>query len=241
MSHVPADGYGQWGIPNNITTCCQNITGQCAGNTVGNSGNFPCALAGRILKASATGIVSNERAGGIIDDGLARTCCDLPPCTAPGLEITTAAPLVLRPPSGATIDAVASLPLCFMPPGAALQWEWTCSDTTLPVDAQTSGTNSLRIRPFTYLAGASFNLTVVVALSSIPNDTSTATIPVQIEATPEVFAAISGGSKRRLFRGDSLTIDGTESSDPDSPPAAAVDWDSVLVSSHAILPVVCEI
>eukprot|EP01043_Picozoa_sp_COSAG02_P059947 COSAG02_NODE_7736_length_2868_cov_3.812268_1_plen_721_part_10 len=202
-------------VGNSTVACCQDITGFCAGNTAGISADFPCNSTGRVLKRGARAIVST---------GLARDCCDLMPCSAPGVVITTEAPLITRPSASVSVTAVGALPLCAVPSGAILQWEWSISDPAVVLDPQTRSTSQLQLLPFTLLAGASASLSVRVALSSNPNETATASIQMLVLRTPEVFAVISGGSYRRIYRGDSVVLDGSMSSDPDTP---EVDWDTI--------------
>jgi hypothetical protein len=192
-------------------TCCQDITGMCSGNT-DPSGNVDCSASGRALKAGSA-LIAN--------DGLTVTCCDLVPCTAPSVTISTAAPLTIRPGTDATVAAVGSLPMCAVPDGAVLQWEWSCDDASITLDVASSTTSQLHLLPYTFGAGDSVTLTLTLKLSDdgsgSPTAASSQTIAVQTQATPDVFAAIAGGSSLMVYPSASLLLDGSSSYDPDDP------------------------
>jgi hypothetical protein len=198
---------------NDSVACCVNITGQCAGNSDGSA--FNCTPFMRALKPTATAIA---------DDGLAQTCCDRLPCPAPGVTINTEAPLTIRPSTDAYVDAIGFLPICEVPANASLQFEWSCSDPSIVLDPLTRSTNKLWLPPFMLSAADNITLTVSASLSSASNLTTTASIVVLCVATPEIFAVIAGGSSLMIYPGADLIIDGTGSSDPDSPD---VVWDTV--------------
>ena len=119
------------------------------------------------------------------------------------------------------VDAVGSLSHCAVPGGAVLQWHWTCDDASVALDPTSRTTSRLHILPYTFAAGDSVTMTVSVRLSDngsgSPTPASTQTIVVQTQGSPEVFAAIVGGSSLLVYPGAPLVLDGSSSYGPDDP------------------------
>ena len=146
---------------------------------VGRASSQPCVQHGvESTTCAASGRVPKSPLPALSSQGLAATCCDLPPCGAPTLSITTQDPLVIRRSTEASVEAVASLGLCDAGTDAvSMTWSWTCDDSSVDL-GETSSSSQLRVPAYTFAPGASVVLTVTAHLSSIPSDTATATITV---------------------------------------------------------------
>ena len=153
-----------------------------------------CAQTCLGFNCSSISKVSVDDADTVISDGLGTTCCQMPPCSAPGLSITTASPLVIRPATETSIQAVASLAMCAVPEGAALEFSWVSNATAVQLDAATANSNQLRLAPFTFAAGF-IQLEVTAWLSSAPAQNTTATMILQVEQSPEVQPVMITGSQ----------------------------------------------
>jgi hypothetical protein len=177
------------------------------------------------FNCSALGKVAIDHADDTPSDGLGTTCCQVPPCGRPALVISTPSPLVIRRSTDTHVMAVASLGLCALPEDATLMYHWSCSDATIDLDPGTIGMSGLRLLPFSFTAGELVELNVTTWLSSNPDLNQTATMSLEVEQTPEVYASIAGGSFRTAYPGAAVVLNGTESTDPDEP--FPTEWDTM--------------